>query len=223
MNVQAVLFDMDGVVFDTESLYLGLLTCILRELGYEMSREFFISTLGIPSGECRKLYEATYGAGFPYEEVYRRLFAGTDEMIRTQGAPLKPGAEDCFRGLKARGLNLVLATSAPRFAAENYFRAVPALNAMLTGKVCGDDVKNGKPDPEIFLKAAKLAGCEPQACVGVEDSKSGLQAIRASGAQPVMIPDLLPYSDALKPFADAVLGSLRELLPLIDRLNAARP
>lgn len=219
MTIKAVLFDMDGVIFDTEQLYFARLIGILRDQGYEMDRPFFISTLGVPNRACKKLYFDRFGDDFPYEEVYRRMFSDVREYVKLHGMPQKSGAEACLRALKARGLKLVLATSCPRFAVEDYFRTLPALDALFDGKVCGDDVVNGKPDPEIFLKAAGLAGEAPQSCVGVEDSASGLRAIRAAGAWPVMIPDLLPYSETLKPFVDSVLNSLSELPPLIDKLN----
>ena len=219
MTIQAVLFDMDGVLFDTEKLYFQLLKDILREYGYTMDMPLFVSTLGVPNRECRALYDKAYGDDFPFETVYRRMFADVREHMKLHGMPLKDGVEDCLQALKAHELKLVLATSCPRFAVEDYFHLLPSLDTLLDGKVCGDDVVNGKPDPEIYRKAAQLAGKPPQACVGVEDSESGLRAIRAAGARPVMIPDLLPYTEALKPYADDVLQSLRELPGLIDKLN----
>ncbi|MBE0600968.1 MAG: HAD family phosphatase, partial [Firmicutes bacterium] len=130
-----------------------------------------------------------------------------------------PGLGACFQALEARGLKMALATSAPRFAVNDFFASVPEIDQMLCGKVCGDEVTNGKPAPEIFLKAAALTGHAPAQCLGVEDSPSGLQAIRACGAYAVMIPDLHPFTDELKPYADSVLRSLAELPALIDRLN----
>jgi HAD superfamily hydrolase (TIGR01509 family) len=217
--IKAVLFDMDGVLLDTERLYAKILFGIMRELGYEMDMTFFIETLGVPNRACRQLYLDVYGDDFPYEEVYGRLFDAVTAHMQANGTPLKSGAQACMEELKARGLKLVLATSCPRFAAENYFRALPEMDRLLDGKVCGDDVTRGKPDPEIFLKAARLAGREPAECLGVEDSISGLRAIRTSGARPVMIPDLLAYSEAFAPWVDDVLENLSELPVLIDRLN----
>ncbi|MFH1879918.1 MAG: HAD family phosphatase [Bacillota bacterium] len=218
--IKAVLFDMDGVLLDTERLYLQILLDILREHGYEMDTAFFIRTLGVPNRECRQLYTDVYGDDFPYEAVLRRLFLDVQAHIQKHGTPLKSGVKDCMRALKARGLKLVLATSCPRYAVENYLRTLPELALLLDGSVCGDEVSQGKPHPEIFIKAAAIAGQEPAACLGAEDSASGLRAIRASGAYSVMIPDLLPYSRELAPFTDIVLKNITELPPLIDKLNA---
>lgn len=217
--VKAVLFDMDGVLFDTERMYLERLLLIMRDYGYEMTRAFFIGTLGVPVSACRDMYFRTYGEDFPYEAVYTRLFEDVRGYVKKHGTPLKAGAAECLRALKARGLSMALATSAPRFAVEDYFSALPEVDGLLLGKVCGDEVERGKPDPEIFQKAARLAGFDPSLCLGVEDSPSGLKAIRASGAHAVMIPDLLPYTDELKPYVDTVLQSIAALPPLIDSLN----
>ena len=218
--IKAVLFDMDGVLFETERMYYDRLIVLMSEYGHEMTRAFFVSTLGVPISACRELYYQSYGNDFPYDEVYNRLFDDVRNYVKQFGTPLKPGVFACFTALQARGLKMVIATSAPRSAANDFFAMLPELDQMLSGKVCGDEVEQGKPDPEIFRKAAHLAGFDPAQCLGVEDSPSGLKAIRASGAYAVMIPDLLPYTDALQPYADTVLQSLAELPALIDQINA---
>ena len=138
----------------------------MKELGYTMDMDFFISTLGVPNRACRELYTELYGDDFPYEDVCRRLFDTVRSHARKHGTPLKSGAEACLRELKARGLKLVLATSCPRFVVDDFFRALPALDQLLDGKICGDEVTNGKPDPEIFIKAARLAGQAPRRMPG---------------------------------------------------------
>ena len=218
--IQAVLFDMDGTLFNTEQLYYDQLVTLMQEYGYTMTHPFFMKTLGVPIGVCQEMYIQTYGDDFPYETIYTRLFDDVRTHVKQNGTPLKPGVTECFTALKARRLPMVLATSCPRFAVDDFFSTLPELDAMLSGKVCGDEVTHGKPAPEIFQKAAKLAGVDPADCLGVEDSPSGLRAIRESGAYAVMIPDLKPYTDALAPYTDTVLQSLRELPGLIDQLNA---
>jgi len=218
--IQAVLFDMDGVLFNTERLYSKALPAITKELGYPMDMAFFVRTLGISSRECRRLYEEVYGDGFPFDTVAGRLFDFILDYSQKHTMPLKDGVMDCLSALRSRGLTPVVATSSPRFVVDTLFSALPELNRMFLGKVCGDEVTQGKPDPEIYQKAAALAGFPPAECLGVEDSPSGLMAIRAAGAYAVMVPDLLPYTEALKPYANSVIASLRGLPALIDTLNA---
>ena len=217
--INAALFDMDGVIFNTERLYSKALPAIAKQLGYDMDMAFFVRTLGIPSHECRKLYVETYGEDYPFEQTSSMLFDYILNYSKQHTMPLKDGVMDCLRALKARGLSIVLATSSPRFAVNEIFGALPQLNALFDGKVCGDEVTAGKPAPEIYQKAAKLAGFPPVECLGVEDSPSGLQAIHSSGAYAVMVPDLLPFTPELEPYADQVLETLHDLPALIDRLN----
>ncbi len=217
--IKAALFDMDGLLFDSERLYSKAVPDIAKQLGYSMDDSFFIKTLGVSNRECRKLYEDAFGADFPFEKAGEMLFSFVLDFNRRQTMPLKEGALQCLAALHGRGMPLVLATSSPRFVVEGLFASLPTLDALFAGKVCGDEVTVGKPGPEIYQKAAALAGFPPAECIGVEDSKSGLRAIRAAGATSVMIPDLLPYTDALEPYTDYVLRSLTELEALIDQIN----
>lgn len=217
--IHAVLFDMDGVIFNSERLYARVLPEIAKEFGYDMDRAFFVRTLGIPNPECRRLYVETYGPEYPFEETSKRLKEFILSYNQKHTMPLKPGVMDCLRSLRERGFTIILATSSPRVVVEPIFAALPQLNALFHGKVCGDEVTRGKPAPEIYQKAAALAGFPPAECLGVEDAPSGLQSIRRSGAVSVMIPDLLPYGPDLEPFTDHVLSTISELPDLIDRLN----
>ncbi|HPF87679.1 MAG TPA: HAD family phosphatase [Candidatus Limiplasma sp.] len=218
--VKAVLFDMDGVIFNSERLYSKAVPDIAQKLGYTMDMPFFIRTLGISNQECHRLYIETYGPDFPYGKASEMLRSFILTYNKQHTLPLKDGVPECLQALKARNLQIVLATSSPRYVVDAIFNSLPQLNRLFDGKVCGDEVTQGKPAPEIYQKAAALAGYPPAECLGVEDAPSGLKAIRACGAQPVMVPDLLAYTDALKPYVDHVLSSLRALPALADRLNA---
>ena len=218
--IQAVLFDMDGVLFDTEKLYSIAVPEISGELGYPMDMDFFVKTLGISNRECHRLYQEAYGSGFPFDQASDRLFQFILSYNKKHAMPLKPGVMECLSALRSLGLPLVVATSSPRFVVDELFAALPELDRMFLGKVCGDEVAQGKPEPEIYQKAAALAGFAPAQCLGVEDSPSGLKAIRAAGAYAVMVPDMMPYTGALQPVVDTVLGSLHELAELIGTLNA---
>ncbi|NLI21645.1 MAG: HAD family phosphatase [Clostridiales bacterium] len=217
---RAVLFDMDGVLLDTEVLGLQAISQIAAEMGYTVDLALYRRTLGVPNAECGQIYRDALGAEYPYETTMERFRAYFLEFSRTRALPRKEGLMDCLTGLKARGLRLVLATSTVRPLVEEYFAAMPDVAALFDGKVCGGEVPHGKPAPDMYVQAARVAGFAPADCVGVEDSLSGVRAVRASGAYSVMIPDLLPYGEAARPHVDVCLTSLTELCPLIDRLNA---
>lgn len=218
--IRAVLFDMDGVLLDTESLGLAAMTQIAGEYGYRVDKAFYITTLGVPNVDCEAIYKAALGPTFPYREAIERFRAYFAEYNRTRALPRKPGLMACLRGLRERGLRVSLATSTVRPLVEAYFTAMPDVAACFDAKICGGEVAHGKPAPDMYQAAAAAVGCDPRECVGVEDSFSGVRAIRAAGAHSVMIPDLLPYGERFAPYVDDCLPSLADLCPLIDRLNA---
>ncbi len=218
--IRAVLFDMDGVLFDTEALGQAAVTQIAADFGYTVDLSFYRKTLGVPNAECEGIYLAELGADFPYQEAMVRFREYFRVYNETRGLPFKPGLMECLQGLKARGIKVALATSTVRPLVDGYFRRMPAVAAHFDATVCGGEVPRGKPAPDIYLAAAKAVGCAPQACAGVEDSFYGVQAVRAAGAHCVMVPDMLPFGPRFAPFVDTCLPSLHELCPLVDRMNA---
>ena len=219
--IRAVLFDMDGVLFDTEALGLQAMISIAADLGYRVDRALYTSTLGVPFAGCERIYRAALGEAFPYEEAVRRFRQYFSDYNRARALPRKPGLMDSLTGLKARGLRIALATSTVRPLVDEYFAAMPDVAALFDGRVCGGEEPNGKPAPDMYLAAANSVDVPIGECIGVEDSLSGVQAIRAAGAHSVMIPDLLPCSERFAPFVDVCLPSLLALCPLVDQLNGA--
>lgn len=221
--IRAVLFDMDGVLFDTEVLGFQAMSRIAQSLGYAIDLPFYQSTLGVPNTEAEPFYRAKLGTAFPYETAMQRFRAFFAEYNRKQGLPHKPGLLPCLTGLKARGLRLALATSTLRPLVAAYFQAMPDVAACFDATVCGGEVPNGKPAPDIYIAAANAVGCTPGDCLGVEDSLNGVRSIRAAGAGCVLIPDLLPYDERFAPCVDYRLQSLMEVCPLVDQLNGTAP
>lgn len=219
--IRAVLFDMDGVLLDTETLGLQAMTKIAGELHHPIDRAFYLTTLGVPNAECGHVYRSALGQDFPYETAMERFRQYFYDYNRANSLPRKPGLMECLTGLRKRDMRVALATSTVRPLVEEYFAAMPDVAACFDGVICGGEVSRGKPAPDIYLAAARSVGCEITECVGVEDSFSGVRSVRASGARCVMIPDLLPYDARFTPYVDDCLTSLTELCPLIDRLNAA--
>ena len=210
---------MDGVLLDTERLGTTLVPRLIRELGFEPPADLLDRIRGTNTQASARIYREVFGPDFPKGELNRRFSVELMRLAGDGSIPLKPGLKECFEGLRQRGLRTALATSTDRDIVEHYRRHIPLLRNAFDETVCGMEIVNGKPAPDIYCKAAEKLGLTPEECVGVEDSRNGLLSLRAAGCHSVMIPDMLPYSEALAPYVDSLLSDLTELCPLIDRLN----
>jgi len=174
-KIEAVLFDMDGVIFDTEKVYLEHWIKIFKKYGYEMKKEVYVSVMGRGRENVMKTFLEIYGENLPIVQMYKEKDELLVQAIEEGKVPMKPGAKEILNSIKENNFKIALATSAKRDRMmmqlkmgkiENEFDAI----------VCGDDITNSKPDPEIFLKAAQKLSVNPENCVVVEDSPSGIKA-----------------------------------------------
>jgi HAD superfamily hydrolase (TIGR01509 family) len=195
--VKGVIFDLDGTVVDTERFSLEAWPEVARKRGYALSDGMVRGFVGLNDAAERKMLKAEYGDAFPYDEIrddLRDLFRAHAE---SEGIPVKKGFAELLAEIKRRGLPYALATSTSRdFVGWKLEHA--GLAGVFEIIVCGDEVKNGKPAPDIFLKAAELLSQKPEDCIGVEDSVAGLRGLRSANIRSVFIKDLVtPTSDVL--------------------------
>jgi HAD superfamily hydrolase (TIGR01509 family) len=216
--IKGCLFDMDGVLLDTERLGMALLPQIAARHGYDISPSLFLSTLGMDDALTKRFLEDALGSEYPSELITGEYLDAFLCHARAGTLPRKEGLTQCLEGLKARGIRLALATSTERSVVEVYFRGVPELCGAFDAVVCGSEAARSKPEPDIYLLAAEKLGLDPGECIGVEDSRNGLKSLTAAGIRSVMIPDLLPYDESFQEIVTWVLPSLAGLCPLVDRL-----
>lgn len=208
MKKIAVIFDMDGVLFDSESVYIE--GYIKYASDYPDIRETSLSCIGANGIKTREIFTEKYGEDFPFDAYYRQVKA----YVASHPVPLKPFVHEILGWCRAQGIPTALASSTRQ---ESVMRMLG--EAGLTGYfdliVCGDMVSHSKPHPEIFLVAAERLGIQPGDCYVIEDSYNGIRAAHAAGMHPLMVPDILQPDGEIKALCEAVLPNLREVIEYV--------
>lgn len=207
--IQGAVFDMDGLMFDTERLVYENWQAMMDERGYPYDIEAFKQTVGRRKKEVELFYKATYGEDFPYWELADKGRARYVQRVEREGIPVKPGLYEILEFFRQRGVKIALATSTSRETAELNLR-LAKVSDYFDVLVCGGDVTNGKPHPEVFLTAAERLGFPPKNCVAFEDSINGIKSAYAAGMTTVMVPDFLQPTDEIKPMITYLCKDLSE-------------
>ncbi|MGY4573586.1 MULTISPECIES: HAD family hydrolase [Bradyrhizobium] len=218
-TVDAVLLDMDGTLLDTEKVYFDSLVAALNACGYTDDVVALChSMVGLPGPDCEAMLRDHYGAAFPLAEVNQAFLEHRDEMMRS-GLPLKPGTLALLDALALAERPMAIVTSSSRRSAERNL-TLAGIRDRFDTLLTLDDVAQGKPDPELYLKAAARLGVTPAACIAVEDSNHGVAAAHAAGAITLMVPDMAPPTDETRAKCAAVLPDLNAVLALLQERGA---
>lgn len=212
--IKGAVFDMDGLMFDSERITYNGWQKLMDEIGFEYSIDVFKQTVGRRKKEVEQFYFSKYGNDFPYRrlsEIQRKNYI---DFVTTKGVPVKKGLYEILDFLKDNDIKIALATSTSRQTSlinlgsakvEKYFDAL----------VCGEDVTNGKPDPEVFLTAAQKIGIEPEQCIAFEDSFNGIKSAFAAGMTTVMVPDFIQPTDEILSMVNYLCSDLSNAAELL--------
>ena len=210
MGKKAVIFDMDGVIFDTERVYLEIWKSVFEKYGYKMTKELYITVMGTGRKNVIKTFLENFGDDLPIEKMYEEKDNQLFYIIENQGIPLKKGVKELFSMLKEKNYKIALATSAKRERVEKQIKD-KWLKESFDAIVCGDDVEKGKPSPDIFLKAAKEIDVEPENCFVVEDSPAGIKAAFSGGMKGIHVEDLKVADEDILKYCQKSFKDLQEV------------
>ena len=188
--IRAVIFDMDGLMFDTERISKTAWGIAGRECGIDNGETLIYSAFGRSKEENSRMLREACGEDFPCERFFARRVEIMDAIIAKNGLPVKPGLYERLDFLEQNGYRRAVATSTRREHAMRYF-SMAGITDRFDAVATGDMVQRGKPFPDVFLKACELLGEAPENCLALEDSLNGIRAAFNGGLQPFMVPDLV--------------------------------
>ena len=191
---KAFVFDMDGLIFDSERIVQRSWNISGQRLGLGNVGEHIYYTLGLNRASRKKYYEENIKEDFPFDEFSKLTRKTFFEIVESEGLPMKKGVKEILAYGKEHGIKLALATSSSRDYAMKCLKDV-AIDTYFDGIVCGDMVSHSKPDPEIYLKACELVGVDPKDAVAFEDAPAGIESAYRAGMKVVMVPDLVQPTD----------------------------
>ena len=211
-NYAAVIFDLDGLLIDTESVSVDVGISTLAEFGHRVERDFMLSMIGVDEVECVAIMQAHLGDGLDFAAFDAR-WRETCRARHAQGIPQKSGADALLRGLSAAAIPRAIATNS-RAEAGRRKLGQSGLSHHFDHVVGFDLVAAPKPAPDVYLKAADLLGVDPSDCLAFEDSDPGTAAALAAGMTVVQVPDLLPSRTNRAHFNAATLTEGAEIAGL---------
>ena len=213
MNIQAVIFDMDGLLMDSERVGLDVMRdCGLLQ-GYDIPLDMVRHTLGANKQSASDYYHETFPE-LDTDQLFVDFKNAMCDLAKQGKIPLKKGARELLSALKQKKIPMAVASSSSMETIQIYLESagvIACFDALVTGRGFPS-----KPAPDIFLEAARELRASPEHCLVLEDSVNGIQAGRNAGMTVCMIPDIVPYSESLRPFCDYVLPDLSAVIPLVN-------
>lgn len=193
----SIVFDMDGVLFDTEQIYMTAWKEIAAEQGVPDVEQVALKCIGLNETSTKNVFAEQYGADFAYEEFRQAAATRFRELVEQSGLPIKPGTHELLEWLKENHYHIALASSTKKDRVLEHLEKA-GLRDYFQVVIGGDMVKCGKPDPEIYLTACRELGVEPSETYAVEDSPNGIRSAHGAGMKVIMVPDMIQPTKELE-------------------------
>lgn len=206
-TIKAVVFDMDGVIIDTEKMYLDCWLEIGKEYGLSDMDKPALASIGVTWEGTKQLMVDFYGEDLPIEDMAEDYLALAESRFMDKKVDLKPGIKELLDALKEHDYKLAVASSSDRdlvVAILSYYNLIDYFEHL----TCGDEVKRSKPDPDIYLSACRSLSIAPDQAIAIEDSFNGIRSAKAAGMYPIMVPDLIQPDEEMEDKAEMILKDL---------------
>ena len=214
--MKAFIFDMDGLMFDTERVFVLAWDYAGEQLGLGKAGYMVLKTLGMNTEGCNQAWRDEFGGDVDIAAMCEHTRVFVEDYYCRNAVTVKTGLYELLDYLKARGYKLAVASSTKKAQVEKHLASVD-VRRYFDAVIGGDMVEKSKPEPDIYLKAAAAIGVEPADCMALEDSRNGLLSAHAAGMGTIMVPDLWQPDDTVKSF---ILGPFGSLLDVRDWLMA---
>lgn len=214
--IQAVIFDMDGVIFDTENLVMKCWKEIGEKYQIEGIEKVAFECIGTTNKKTEQILKNYYGKDFDYEFYRKELSDRFMRHVRDEGMPMKPGIVEILEYLKVNGVKIGLASSTRKIRVEEELD-IASLKQYFDVLICGDMVAKSKPEPDIFLECCRQLGANASETYVIEDSYNGIRAASRAGMKPIMVPDLLAPTEEMIQLSKEILHDLHEVKLYFER------
>lgn len=217
-KIELVIFDMDGLMFDTESLSKKSWQKIGKRYGYDFHDEFFNEVIGLNIESVTKAFTNTFGVDFPYDELKEEKNETMMKEIEENGIAIKKGLKECIEYLKENNILIAVASSSRRSVIDFYLKSAD-LTHEFDYIISGEEVKNGKPHPEIFLNCCQRLNVTKENTLVLEDSINGIKAAYDGDIKVVFIPDLVKLPKEIEKLPYRKLVDLSLVPELVEQIN----
>ena len=215
---KAVLFDMDGLVIDTEKHYQKAWIQAAKELGFNMTAKEQLYLRSCTKKYAEPIMQKFFGPDFDYDKVRDRRKEIMDEDLKKFGIEKKPYVDEILDFLKEKGIKRALVTATPENRAREYLKETK-LEDKFDRIICADMVENSKPDPDVYLFACKQVNYKPSDCLALEDSPNGVHSAHSAGVDVIMVPDLSEPDEELSKIILKRAGSLKDVISFLQELS----
>ena len=215
--IRGVLFDMDGLVLDSEKLYTRFWIEAAHSLGFPMTYDQALGMRSLNSAASQSYLESCFGPEVRYEPMRQVRIRLMDAFIAENGVDLKPGIRELLDYLDSRHIPCAITSSSPLERIREHL-SKHGLDTRFAKLCSGHDVPNGKPAPDIYLHGAAQLGLPPESCLALEDSPAGILSACRAGCLPVLIPDLDQPSPETVRLLYAKADSLSDIIPLLEMM-----